>query len=517
LQNQKQYIILTLLVLTTMTFVSAQNVDIPDLNFKIALLTHNPTIDTNGDGQISVSEAIVFNGTINVGNKNISDLTGIEAFVNITQLHCYNNQLTSLDVSNNTALTQLRCENNQISSLDVSNNTALQELFCSYNQLTSLDLSSNMLLKRLECEYNQPLTSLNLKNGNNTNMQDNGYYIRLRSNPNLRCIQVDNASYSNQNWGAWYNKDNTACYSDNCVTPTFNIPTSVCLNATAPVLPTTSNNEISGTWSPATINTSVVGTQAYTFKSSNSTCAYNYSIDINVIANPVPPTGAPIQYFNPGQTLADLVVNGGNLVWYSDGSLVVNIPETTPLVNGITYYAIRQVGACKSSVFGVMVSDCANLNVPTPIGETTQPFITGQTLAVLNVSGDNLVWYSDNTYSDALSLTEPLVHGATYYVVNEIGYCRSEALAITVQDLLNRSNFDIFGFTYYPNPVNDILTFSSNQPIENVVVSNMLGQEVKTNLSSDKTSLDMSNLANGNYLVKVTIEGVSKTIKVVKL
>jgi len=44
----------------------------------------------------------------------------------------------------------------------------------------------------------------------------------------------------------------------------------------------------------------------------------------------------------------------------------------------------------------------------------------------------------------------------------------------------------------------------------------MLGQEVKANLSSDKTSLDMSNLANGNYLVKVTIEGVSKTIKILK-
>jgi len=45
----------------------------------------------------------------------------------------------------------------------------------------------------------------------------------------------------------------------------------------------------------------------------------------------------------------------------------------------------------------------------------------------------------------------------------------------------------------------------------------MLGQKVKANLSSDKTNLDMSNLPSGNYLVKVTIEGVSKTIKVVKL
>jgi len=78
------------------------------------------------------------------------------------------------------------------------------------------------------------------------------------------------------------------------------------------------------------------------------------------------------------------------------------------------------------------------------------------------------------------------------------------------------NDFDAFGFNYYPNPVNDILTFSSNTPIENVIVSTMLGQEIKVNLSSDKTSVDLSNLPSGNYLVKVTIEEVAKTIKVVK-
>ena len=40
------------------------------------------------------------------------------------------NQLTSLDVSNNTALTYLDCGNNQLTSLDVSNNTALEYLYC---------------------------------------------------------------------------------------------------------------------------------------------------------------------------------------------------------------------------------------------------------------------------------------------------------------------------------------------------------------------------------------------------
>jgi len=60
------------------------------------------------------------------------------------------------------------------------------------------------------------------------------------------------------------------------------------------------------------------------------------------------------------------------------------------------------------------------------------------------------------------------------------------------------------------------LHLSSNQPIENVIVSTILGQQVNVSLSSDNKNLDLSNLANGNYFVKVTIEGVSKTIKVIK-
>jgi Leucine-rich repeat (LRR) protein len=71
------------------------------------------------------------------------------------------NQLTSLDVSKNTALTGLMCENNQLTSIDVSKNTALFVLHCNNNQLTSLDVSKNTELLWLWCHSNQ-LTSLDL-------------------------------------------------------------------------------------------------------------------------------------------------------------------------------------------------------------------------------------------------------------------------------------------------------------------------------------------------------------------
>jgi len=123
-----------------------QNVKIPDQAFK-ACLIGDPAINTNGDTEISVAEARAFTGGIRCGSENISDLTGIEAFVNITALYCFNNQLSSLDISKNTNLKVLACSSNQLNSLDISNNTALERLYCYNNQLSSLDTSNNTALK----------------------------------------------------------------------------------------------------------------------------------------------------------------------------------------------------------------------------------------------------------------------------------------------------------------------------------------------------------------------------------
>ena len=91
----------------------------------------------------------------------LTSLQGIEYFESLTQLSCYYNQLTSLDISANTALTTLWCYNNSLTSLDISANTALTELSCPFNQLTSLDLSANTALTGLSCSSNQ-LTTLDV-------------------------------------------------------------------------------------------------------------------------------------------------------------------------------------------------------------------------------------------------------------------------------------------------------------------------------------------------------------------
>ncbi|XOV67309.1 MAG: FG-GAP-like repeat-containing protein [Fluviicola sp.] len=246
-------------------------ISIPDATFK-AYLVGQPGINTNGNGEIECSEAIAFTGQINCTGLGIADLTGIEEFVNITSLWCFNNPINALDVSNNVALTDLACSDNNLISLDVSNNTNLIELQCSSNQLgtldvsaltnleilrcsdnplgsidvsnntslhtlwcwntqlTTLNLSSNtnmddlsvsenqlttldfsMLsnLTRLYCNDMTTLTELNVTNGNNTNV----VVFELTDVPNLTCVEVDDAAYSTTNWT---NIDGQVQFSEDC-------------------------------------------------------------------------------------------------------------------------------------------------------------------------------------------------------------------------------------------------------------------------------------------------------------
>ena len=203
-----------LLILLCLPMIGFGQTLIPDADFEQALI--NLGYDT-GTPNGSVSTANINTITdLNVSNQDISDLTGIESFTALTVLDCGFNQLTSLDLSQNTALTSLSCYYNQITSLDVSNNITLTDLICWGNQLTNLDVSQNTALTKLACNANQ-LINLDLRNGNNTNIQ----VLYSFDNPNLFCIDVDDASWSNTNWTACNPPcfDTTMSFSENCSLP----------------------------------------------------------------------------------------------------------------------------------------------------------------------------------------------------------------------------------------------------------------------------------------------------------
>ena len=147
----------------------AQFTSIPDSSFEQALIDlGHDTLPIDGFIPTANINLLL---SLDISSKGISDLAGIEAFSALTQLDCGHNQLTSLDLSHNSALTMI---------------------WCVYNQLTCL----------------------NVKNDNNINFT----LFHTYQNPGLLCIQVDDIAYSTSNWtaaGGFY-LDSTASFNTNC-------------------------------------------------------------------------------------------------------------------------------------------------------------------------------------------------------------------------------------------------------------------------------------------------------------
>jgi alpha-tubulin suppressor-like RCC1 family protein/Leucine-rich repeat (LRR) protein len=126
---------------------------IPDANFEKKLIDLG--IDSGiADGKVLTSNISTVK-FLDLTKSNISDLTGIQDFVSLTDLNCSQNSLTTVNVSKNINLTTLDCNNNRITSLDVSNNIALLNLSCYSNQLTALDVRVNTALTKLDSGSNK--------------------------------------------------------------------------------------------------------------------------------------------------------------------------------------------------------------------------------------------------------------------------------------------------------------------------------------------------------------------------
>ena len=135
---------------------------VPDDNFEQELM--NLGVDWVFDDYVETAgiDTITY---LNITSSSISDLTGIEDFSALRELFCYSNQITFLDLSNNTQLFEVSCANNQLISLD-------------------------------------------LRNGNNQGLW---YFISI-NNPSLNCIDVDDVAWADYNWA----RDTWTSFSTNC-------------------------------------------------------------------------------------------------------------------------------------------------------------------------------------------------------------------------------------------------------------------------------------------------------------
>jgi len=143
---------------------SAQFTYIPDDNFEQALINLGYDFVLDDNIETIAIDSIT---SLYINGLGIVDLTGIASFISLKDLFCYSNQLTVLNLSNNTQLFEVSCGSNQLTYIDI-------------------------------------------RNGNNSGL----WYFNAMNNPSLSCIDVSDIAYAEYNWAfdSWTN------FSTNCNT-----------------------------------------------------------------------------------------------------------------------------------------------------------------------------------------------------------------------------------------------------------------------------------------------------------
>jgi hypothetical protein len=162
-------------------------------------------------------------------NNSITTLN-LAPLTSLLALNCEDNySLTSLDVSNNTAMTHLTCRNGVLSNLNTTNLNNLFAIWCENNQLTSMNLCSNSSLKYIFCQNNL-LSTLDLRGTPLTGIYIGFSKLITTGNSNNLKVYVYNPVAATANGN--FLEDSTTSYTNAAaVGGTVSSNQTVCMNS----------------------------------------------------------------------------------------------------------------------------------------------------------------------------------------------------------------------------------------------------------------------------------------------
>ena len=182
--------------------------------------------------------------------------------------------------------------------------------------------------------------------------------------------------------------------------------------------------------------------------------------------------------------------------------------------NYIGYTTIQNPVAADHDYFKFSVTENVDANV-----SITSIATSSMNVTILNADG-SAIGTAQNNSGNTLSFTRLLAAGDYFLKITSTtptntNYQTPYKFNITTT-LSTQSN--VFnGFTFYPNPVTDILHLD-NIALTKASVYSILGQliEEKTFENATSNTVDFSNLEKGIYLIVLENESQQKTIKIVK-
>ena len=462
-----------LFILFVVTFSNAQIVNIPDVNFKNALLygdvadlngngSIDGDVDTNNDGQIQVSEAeTVYRLYIN--DFDISSLVGIESFTQMFVLECHSNNITELDFSQNLELRDLNCRYNSLTSLNVTQNSELDFLFCDYNELTELDVSHNGGIVELSCATNN-LTTLTIGQtamqwlhcSNNMLTEIDVRYVYSLQTLDCRYNMIENLDLT-------FNTELTGLNCENNLLTALDLSQNTSLR----VLRCGFNAQLNTLDTSTNSNLLTLG------------CRGNQISNLDLTNNP-----DLVTLFAPYNNLSSL-----------DLSQNPNLRKVTCSFNNI--HSLDLSTNSNLDYLSCTDSHLVNLNVQNGNNINMDYFYSfnNPNLLCINVDDTN---YANSQMCDQNNYT---------------GWCKDDWAAYNEDCVLGLEDNYAISFTIYPNPTKDVLLLESENPIERVKIYNLQGQLIK---EENSNKVDASQLTAGLYFAQLFVEGKTVTKKFIK-
>ena len=178
------------------------------------------TIDTDHNGSLSTLEEAAVHSII-LRNQGITSMQGIEYFPNLQELNCEENQITSLDVSQNAELSTLFCDENPISTLDLTHNPKLSVVNCFHDSFTQLDVSQNPMLEQLVVGGSL-MKEIDTRSNPNlkvfTYLAGNAERFDFSQNPQLQSIWISGTPLTSLDVSANKNLTQLWCHTTNLST-----------------------------------------------------------------------------------------------------------------------------------------------------------------------------------------------------------------------------------------------------------------------------------------------------------
>ena len=145
-------LLLAFLLLLLSLWLTAQEISFVDTNLLNALLQHQPPVDTDQNGTISMQEAVAVD-TLILSSKQIDSALELTYFTSLQYLNVSDNQLDTLSLVQWPNLSYLNVDYNHLTSLDFSQNPQLHYVSISENHIAHVHLEANPLMDTLKAGH----------------------------------------------------------------------------------------------------------------------------------------------------------------------------------------------------------------------------------------------------------------------------------------------------------------------------------------------------------------------------